>query len=149
MTVDFEFRKSPAMRLATVAWTGNWNEKRIQSEFEKIDAWAKKKGHRTGKWVFMEPSDKHWKVGIELKGKARGEGRVHLTTLPATKVACVVYNPDVISPRVIYHGLTDWLRWRRKDGDIKRAGTYREVYDANPWRNPKAWANSCIQVTVR
>jgi effector-binding domain-containing protein len=149
MVVDFEFTKSPAMRIAAVSWKGPWKEKRIRSEFERLERWAKKRGIRTGKYVFMEPSSQHWKVGIEVKGKARGEGEVHLSTLPASKVACVVYDPDEVSPRVVYHGLTDWLRWRRKDGDIKAVGAYREVYDGNPWTSAKAWSNCCVQVVVR
>ena len=149
MVVDFEFRKSPSLRLATVSWKGTWNEKRIRSEFEGLEKWARTEGHRTGKWVFMEPGNKQWRVGIEVRGKAKGKGRIRLQTLPASRIACVNFDPEQVSPRIVYHGLNDWLRWRKKDGDIKRVGAYREVYDGNPWKDAKAWGNTCVQVSVR
>ncbi|MCI4317286.1 MAG: GyrI-like domain-containing protein [Thermoplasmata archaeon] len=149
MVVDFKFKRTPKYRVATFAWKGPWKESRIRSEFEKVAKWASQKGVRTGKWVFMEPGDKHFQVGVELKSKLRGEGDIHVTTLPAVRVASVVYDPDKVSPRVVYHGITDWLRWRKKDGEIKGVGAYREVYEGNPWTNAKAWANTDVQVVVR
>jgi effector-binding domain-containing protein len=149
MVVDFKFKRSPAYRVATFAWTGTWKESSIRSGFEKVATWAAKNGVRTGKWIFMEPSERHFQVAIELKSKVRGEGPIHVKTLPASKVASIVYDPDVVSPRVAYHGMNDWLKWRRKGKEIKSVGSYREVYDANPWTNAKAWANTDVQVLVR
>ncbi|MGI0132616.1 MAG: GyrI-like domain-containing protein [Thermoplasmata archaeon] len=149
MVVDFAFKRVPEYRLATFAWTGPWSDARIRREFEKVAAWAARKGARTGKWVFLEPSERKFVVGIEVKGKVRGDGPIHLKTLPATRVASVVYDPKVIAPGVVYHGLADWLRWRRKDGDIKGSGQYREVYRGNPWTDPTAWAHTDVQIVVR
>jgi hypothetical protein len=64
-------------------------------------------------------------------------------------VASVVYDPKVIEPRVVYHGLTDWLRWRRKEGEIRSVGDYREVYTADPWTDAKAYAHTEVQIVVR
>jgi hypothetical protein len=50
---------------------------------------------------------------------------------------------------VVYHGVTDWLRWRRKEKEIKGVGAYREVYQGNPWSDRKAWSHTEIQVVVR
>ena len=150
MTVDFRFAKAPEMRLATVSWTGPWNERRIQKEFEGVAAWAAAKKLRVGKWVFMEsPSMKKWTVGIEVKGGTRGDGKVRLRTLPAASVASVTFDPDVVSPRVVYHGLSDWLRWRRKDKEVKRVVSSRELYSGNPWKDSKAWAHTEVQFVVR
>lgn len=149
MVVDFEFRKSPALRLATVSWKGAWNEKRIRSEFEGLDKWMRAHKLRSGRWVFMEAGERRWKVGIELRGNGKGGGRVRVQTLPATRVACVDFDPEEVSARVVYHGLNDWLRWRKKDGDIHRVGGYRELYNGNPWKDARAWSHTCVQAVVR
>ena len=149
MVVDFEFRKSPSLRLATVSWKGTWNEKRIRSEFEGLEKWARTEGHRTGKWVFMEPGNKQWRVGIEVRGKAKGKGRIRLQTLPASRIACVNFDPEQVSPRIVYHGLNDWLRWRKREKKIRSVVSTREVYRANPWTDRRAWARTEVQFVVR
>lgn len=113
MTVDFVFKKAPKFRAITAAWKGPWNEKRIQKEFEALDAWAKKNKIRTGRWVFMEPGDRQWLVGLEVPAATKGDGSVRVRSFPASRVAQVQFDPDVVSARVVYHGVTDWLRWRK------------------------------------
>lgn len=149
MTVDFAFRRAPAYRVAYIAWKGPWSESKIRSNFARITAWARKNGVRTGKWIFREPGEATWEVGIEVRGKARSSGGVRLRTFPAARVASVTFDPEVVSPAVIYHGITDWLRWRRKEKKIRSVGSYREVYFDDPWANPKAWARTNVQVVVR
>lgn len=149
MTVDFAFRRSPAYRVASIAWKGPWNEPKIRANFGRVVAWAKANGLRTGKWVFREPGERAWEVAIEVRGTARSSGAVRLKTYPASTVASVTFDPDAVSPRVIYHGLTDWLRWRKREKEIRSVGQYREVYDDDPWRNPRAWARTTVQVVVR
>jgi effector-binding domain-containing protein len=149
MVVDFGFKKAPRFRIATVSWKGPWNEKKIRSNFEKVAAWAKRRKLPTGKWVFMEPGERKWTVGIEVRGRAHGDGAVRMRTLPAATVAAVAFDPEKLSPRVVYHGLNDWLRWRKKDGEIKKVLSSREVYGANPWTDAKAWARTEVQFVVR
>lgn len=149
MTVDFVFKKAPKFRAITAAWKGPWNEKRIQKEFEALDAWAKKNKVRTGRWVFMEPGDRQWLVGLEVPAATKGDGSVRVRSFPASRVAQVQFDPDVVSARVVYHGVTDWLRWRKKEKEIRSVGMYREVYPGNPWRDKKAWTQLTIQVVVR
>jgi effector-binding domain-containing protein len=149
MTVDFVMKKAPSMRIANHRWTGPWNDREIQKRFESVDQWAKDHGLKTGRWVFRELHERTWDVGIEVRGKARSQGRVKVQTLPAATVASVQFDPDVVSPRVVYHGITDWLRWRRKEKEIRSAGAYREIYVGNPWREKRAWAKTEIQVVVR
>lgn len=150
MTVDFSFGKSPAMRVASLSWTGPWNEKKIRAQFERTERWVRAAGGRPGRWIFRESGERRWEVSVEVKGaKPRASGGIRLRTVPAGPVARVVFDPDVVAPHVIYHGLSDWLRWRRKEKEIRSVGEYREVYSANPWSNPRAWSRTEIQVVVR
>ena len=159
MTVDFGIRKAPEYRVATRTLTGAWpGDKALHAEFEKVQGWAKEKGLRTGKWFFREfgddetPDEKwRWEMGVEVRGTrpVRGGKGIVIRTLPSSSVASVTFDPDKVSPRVIYHGLADWLRHREKAGEYKEAGPYREVYQGDPWSSKLAWANTQIQVPVK
>jgi effector-binding domain-containing protein len=149
MVVEFRMKRAPAVRVATISWKGPWNERKIRAQFGRVATWAKRHGLRTGQWVFREPGTRSWQVGIEVRGAARSDGTVSVRTYPASTVASVTFDPNVISPSVVYHGITDWLRWRKKDKTIRSVGAYREVYPGDPWRDAKAWARTEIQVVVR
>jgi DNA gyrase inhibitor GyrI len=149
MVVDFEFKRVPSIRVVSVRWKGPWKESKVRSHFEELARWAAKKRLRTGKWIFAEPGERQFEASLEVRGKVRGEGKIRTKTLPATRVAAVTFDPDSVSARVIYHGITDWLRWRKKEGEVKRTGAYREVYDGNPWTNARAWARTTVQVVVK
>jgi len=149
MTVDFSWGKSPSLRVASIAWKGPWNERKIRSQFERVERWARAQRVRTGRWIFREPGERSWEVAIELQGRARGSGPVRTKTLPPATFAHVVFDPDVVSPRLVYHGLSDWLRWRRKEKEIRSVVSSREVYSGNPWKDPKAWARTDVQFVVR
>ncbi len=110
MVVDFQIARSPGYRVAAVRWKGPWSDARIHRQFLSVLAWARREGLRTGAWVFREPAERTWEVAIEVRGKARSEGTIRIRTYPASEVARVVFDPDVVSPRVIHHGLADWLR---------------------------------------
>jgi effector-binding domain-containing protein len=150
MTVEFDFKKSPPIRVASIAWTGPWNEKKIQSQFGKVQKWAEDHQVKTGRWVFREPGERKWEVGIEVRGSSvHSHPPVRLKTLAAGRVAFCVFDPDVVAPSVIYHGLNDWLRWRKKDRKITSVGSTREVYPGDPWTDKSAWAKTEIQYLVR
>jgi DNA gyrase inhibitor GyrI len=149
MTVDFAFKRAPAYRIASIKWKGPWSDAKIHGQFVKVQKWAKAAGLKTGHWVFMEPASRQWEVGIEVKGPAKPRGGIRLRTLPASRVASVTFDPEVVSPAVIYHGVNDWLRWRRKDKKVRSVGAYREVYEGDPWKDAKAAARVNIQVVVR
>jgi effector-binding domain-containing protein len=149
VVVEFRLKRVPAARVATLAWKGPWNERKIRAQFDRIAQWARQNGLRTGRWIFREPAARAWQVGIEIRGTARSEGPIRVRTFPAATVASVVFDPKVVSPSVVYHGITDWLRWRKKDKTIKSVGTYREVYSGDPWRRASAWARTDVQVVVR
>ncbi len=149
MVVDFKWKKSPAYRVASLSWKGPWNERRIRTEFGRVAKWARARGLRTGRWIFREPGTRTWEVSIELRGPARSEGPIRVRTFPACSVASVVFDPDVVSPAVVYHGVSDWLRWRKRDKTIRSIGAYRELYDRDPWRDARAWSRTEVQVVVR
>ena len=149
VTVDFAIRKSPAYRVAGIAWKGSWSEAKIRSNFARLEKWAKANHLRTGKWFFREPNPRSFEVLIEVRGAARSAGGIRVRKFPAARVAAVTFDPEVVSPRVIYHGIYDWLRWQRKEKTIRSVGDYREVYTADPWRSAKAWAHTTIEVVVR
>ncbi len=151
IVVDFAIKRAPKYRVASVRWTGPYQESRIRREWDGIARWAKAQGARTGKWFFSEDGDGpryRFEVAIEVRGNVKSSGHVRLRTFPASPVATVTFNPDQVSTRVIYHGISDWLRWRKKDKTIRRVRTYREVYDGNPWSDARAWAHTEIQVLV-
>jgi len=149
MTVDFEFGRAPAMRVASIAWKGPWSEARVRQKFETIERWAKAHKVATGRWIARWPGDNRYEVAIEVKGPARGDGTIRLRSVRATRVARVIFDPDVVSPRVVYHGLSDWCKWRRRDKKIRAVTGTRELYPGNPWRDPKAWARTEVQYLVR
>jgi hypothetical protein len=149
MVVDFQLKKVPELRVALVAWEGPYQESRIRREFESIARWLKERHVRSGRWVFSEAGERSFKVAIEVFRPIRGEGRIHVRTLSAGRVASIEFDPDLVSPRVIYHGLMDWLRWRRREHAIRSVGSYREVYSSNPWRDARAWAHTEVQVVVK
>jgi effector-binding domain-containing protein len=149
MTADFLLKKTPSIHVAALRWTGPYSERQIQRRFEEVEKWARTRGLRTGRWVFREPGSRVWDTAIEVHGKARSEGRVKVRTLPAGTVACVRFDPNVVSPRVVYHGLSDWLRWQRKEKKIRSVVSYREIYEGNPWKDKRAWSRTEVQFVVR
>lgn len=124
-----------------------------RKELGQLEKWARKRKLRTGKYLLYEldgvGNKRRWETCIEIKGKARSEGRVKVKKIPAETVVSVRFNPDKVSARLVYHGLEDWLKWRLKDKTFKKIGASREVYSGNPWRKPWAWARAEVQVLVK
>jgi DNA gyrase inhibitor GyrI len=149
MVVDFAFKRTPKYRVAYLAWKGPWKDATIRRNFEKVAQWAKARGYSPGLWIFREPGSRRWETGVVVSGKAKSDGKIRIRTLPAARVASVEFDPEVISPAVVYHGLTDWLRWRKKDHKIRRVVSYREVYRGNPWKDKAAYAHTNVQFVVR
>jgi len=149
MTTDFVLKRSPGFRLATLRWKGPYSEAQIRKNFERVEKWARARHLRTGRWVFREPGSRVWDTGVEVFGRARSEGRVKVRKILATTVASVTFDPDVVSPRLVYHGLSDWLRWRRKEKAIRSVVSTRELYSGNPWKDKRAWAKTEVQFVVR
>ena len=149
MVVDFAFKRAPKIRTVGVSWSGPWSDARIRKEFEGVAKWAAAHRLKTGTWVFQGDGERKFFVGIEVKGRAKADGRLRSRSFRATRVAQVEFDPEQVSPRVVYHGLNDWLRWRKKDKEVRSVGAYREIYSGNPWKDRKAWSKTTIQVVVR
>jgi effector-binding domain-containing protein len=149
MTVDFRLKRTPAFQVGSLVRKGPWKKDQLRAEFAQLTRWAKAQKLRTGRWIFYEHSFTHWEACLEVRGRATPSGRIRVKTLPAATAASVVFDPDEVAPRVVYHGLVDWLRARRKEGKVGPVLSVREVYSADPWTHPKAWASAEVQFLVR
>ncbi|MCI4323802.1 MAG: GyrI-like domain-containing protein [Thermoplasmata archaeon] len=148
MIVDFKLKRTPSYRVASLQRQGPWKADNLRTEFRTLQAWAKKRGLTTGKWIFYERGASTWEACLEIQGAAKSEGPIQVKKIPAATVASVVFDPQEVSPRIVYHGLVDWLRWQRKERTIRRVRESREVYDGDPWSNRRAWARADVQFVV-
>src|SRR6059036_2165415 len=114
MVIDFEVTRTPSYTVASILKIGPYREDNLRSEFEELVSWAKKHRVRTGKWIMYEHdgpnsrrpgNQRRWEACLEIRGKAKAEGRIRIKKLPAQTVAHVVFNPNVVSSRIVYHGL--------------------------------------------
>ena len=147
--VDFELKKAPAYRVASIVRIGPWREDNLRTEFTELVRWARRQRVGTGKWIFVHRGDLRWEACLEIHGNPSPEGRIRLKTLPTTWVAAVTFNPDALSSRIVYHGLHDWTRARRRDGTIRSVSGAREIYRGNPWTDKDAWAHCRVEFPVR
>ena len=152
MTVDIAVKRTPSYQVAYLTKVGGEGRDPLRREFSELVAWAKKQKIKTRRWIFCfwensrDPSKYRFEACLEIKGKAKPEGKIKVKTLPGLTVASVKFNPDRVSPRLVYNGVYGWLR---ESNDYKEAASYsREVYFGNPWTKPWAWARTEVQVPV-
>ena len=88
-------------------------------------------------------------VGDKFYATLTPEGGIRFRDFPDQLVASVTFDPEKVSPRIVYYGLEGWLDQKRKDREYKSAGPAREVYTGDPWRSARAWANVEVQVPVK
>ena len=159
MFVDFKVKKFSGCRVASITYVGPYREggDMMREEFNQIVNWAKEKRLRTGRWFFFadqngpEVPDKkrRWEAAVEVKGaNAKAQSGIRFRELPDHLVASVTFDPQRVSPRVVYYGLEGWLEWG-EDRKYKSAGMPREVYKGDPWRSARAWANVEVQIPVK
>jgi hypothetical protein len=156
MTVDFELKRVPGRSVACIAWYGKWNEKVLKSKFAEIERWARGRRAKTGQYFFYERQAGrlgkevwHFEACVEVRLRGRGSEGVRLRSLPAARVAAIAFDPEELSPRIVYHALSDWTRTHRKDKGFGAVGATREVYPGNPWTNAKAWSRAEVQFLLR
>jgi effector-binding domain-containing protein len=152
MVVDFKVKRTPAYLVASIKRVGPWREDVWKKELSEIEKWAKKNRVRTGKVLLYElggGKNRTWETCVEISRKIKSEGKIKVKKLEAETVASVHFNPKKVSPRLVYHGLSDWLTWRLKDKTFKKRGASREVYFGNPWKKAYAWARAEVQVLVK
>lgn len=149
MVVEFALRRTPSYRVASIVRVGPWKEENLKTEFTELTRWAQRQRVRTGDWIFVDRGDDRWEACLEITGKAVPEGRIRLKTLPSSWAACVTFDPDTVSSRIVYHGLNNWTRVRRGEGAIRSLGPVREVYAGSPWSDRSAWAHCRVEFLVR
>ena len=154
MPVDLKVKRAPSYTVASMMRVGPYSGNMLRSEFTQLVKWAKRRRVRTGRWILFfidEPGGRRplnklrSEACLQIKGRAVSEGKIRVKKLPAHKVASVTFNPNIISPRLVYSGLYGWLRY----AGYKDAGLSREVYEGNPWTNTRAWANTEVQVPIK
>ncbi len=154
MQVDFKVKVAPSYSVAYIMCRGpHIGQNMWKREFNQLTEWAKERKLRTGKWImyyldkWSEKTEKQRRsvACIEIKGKAKPEGKIQLMKLPRQKVVSVTFDPDQISADIIYYALESWLEYC----PYKQAARSREVYDGDPWTNPQAWAHCQVQVPLK
>jgi effector-binding domain-containing protein len=164
MTVDFEIAKAPRYGVASLVRPGPWmSEDMMRPYFSKILAWAKRNNLQTGKWIYTElvgptaPSERRlYEASLEIKVRKKTpepeqSSKIKIQVLPAATVARIKFNPELVSSRLVYHGLESWLEWRKRYGEYERSKVFwtREIYQDDPWRSKAAWKNIEVQVPIR
>jgi effector-binding domain-containing protein len=154
MKVEFKVKTAPSYKVAYILHIGPYtNQNMWRPEFNDLVKWAKKRKLRTGKWImgfldkWSEKTEKRRRsvACIEIKGRAKAEGKIKIMKIPKQKVVSVVFDPDRVSADVVYYGLEAWLEYC----PYKQAARSKELYDGNPWTNPRAWANCEVQVPLK
>lgn len=152
--MDYSLRTVPACKVACIIRRGPYTGQNMwRHEFNQLTKWAKKHKVRTGKWImgfideWKKVPDKRRRsmACIEIKGKAKAEGRIQVMTIPRQKVVSVTFDPDKISAGIIYDALESWLQYK----PYRQAARSREVYSGDPWTNKRAWANCEVQVPLK
>jgi len=152
--VEIKIKNAPSYRVAYITRTGPYSGQNMwRPEFGRLVRWAQEKKLQTGKWIVYfidewgeKPERQRRSVAcLEIKGRSEPEGKIQVMTLPKQRVAYVIFDPDKVAGDLVYHGLEGWLQYQ----PFKEAGPSREVYIGNPWTNPRAWANTEVQVPIK
>ena len=154
MKVDFQVKVAPSYKVGYILRYGPYaGPNTWRSEMAQLERWAKKSRLRTGKRIvyfidkWMEKSQKKRRsvAALEIKGKAQPQGKIQIMTIPRQKVVSITFDPDRVSDDLVYHGLESWL----ESSSYRSAARSRELYNGNPWTDPKAWANCEVQVPIK
>lgn len=154
MTVDIKIKNVPSLTVASLIHYGPHGPNMFRSEFDQLVKWSKKNKVRTGKWIMRwldDPGSKPAKrtrseACLEIKGKAKMEGKIMIKRFPKHTVLSVTFDPEKVSPRLVYSGVYGWLRYSDYEATDSAP---REVYTGNPWTNARVWANAEVQVPVK
>lgn len=154
MKTEIKVKVAPSYRVAYMIHHGPYTGQNMwRSELKQLSRWAQRRRLRTGKWImyfidkWSEKSQKKRRsvAAIEIKGKAKPEGKIQTMTIPRQKVVSVMFDPNEVSAELVYLGLENWLEC----GTYKQAARSRELYNGDPWTNPRAWANCEVQVPIK
>ncbi len=154
MKVEIKVKIAPSYMVAYLIHVGPYAGQNMwRSEFSRLTGWAKKRKLLTGKWIMYfidrwgeKPARQRRSVAaIQIKGKARPEGKIKVMKIPRQRVVSVTFNPDKVSDELVYYGLESWL----ESAPYKQAATSRELYNGSPWTNARSWANCEVQVPLK
>ena len=154
MVVDIKIKQVPSYTVASLIHYGPHGPNMFRTEFDRLVKWTKKNKLQTGHWIMRwideygsKPASKvRSEACLEIKGKARTNGKIRIKKFPKHTVVSVVFDPEKVSPRLVYSGIYGWIRYSNFEATDSPS---REVYAGNPWTNPRAWANREVQVPVR
>jgi DNA gyrase inhibitor GyrI len=91
MKVDYKVKIAPSYNVAYILHRGPYTGPNMwRSEFNQLTKWAIRRKLRTGKWImyfldkWSEKSEKQRRsvACIEIKGKAKPEGKIQITKIP-------------------------------------------------------------------
>jgi effector-binding domain-containing protein len=154
MMVDFRIKTAPSYSVAYLIHLGGYSgENMWRSEFGQLESWTKRRKLRTGKRIMYfidkwgeKPNRKRRSVAaLEIKGKAEPERGIRIMKLPRHKVVSVSFDPNKVSSDLVYHGLESWL----ESCAYKQTARSRELYNGNPWKDSRAYANCEVQVPIK
>ena len=97
------------------------------------------------RWSEKSQKKRRSVAALEIKGKAKAQGKIQIMKIPKHMVVSVIFDPNLVSDDIIYHGLEGWLESR----SYKQTARSREVYSGSPWTNPRTWASCEVQVPIR
>jgi len=155
LKVDFKTKVAPSYNVGYIIRYGGYEGQNTwRSEITQLERWAKRNRLRTGKRIMYfidrwgeKPQKKRRSVAaLEIKGKAKPEGKIQIMKIPRQKVVSVVFDPGSVSADLVYFGLEGW--WE-ESSTYKQTVRSREVYSGNPWIDPKAWVNCEVQVPIK
>ncbi len=155
MAVDIKVKNTPSYRVASLERKGSEGTEPLRREFQVLEKWAKKSKVKTGRYFchFYEsgrtPAMYRFEACLEIRGKTpKPEGKIKIKELPKLTVASVKFNPEKVSPRLVYNGVYGWLK--ENDEGYTQGGPFsREVYLGNPWTNSWVWTRAEIQVPAK
>jgi effector-binding domain-containing protein len=154
MVVDIVVKKAPSYRVISLERVGSEGTDPLRREFSELTKWAKSQKIKTGKWIFhFNETGRRDQYRLEacleiFRKNVEPQGKIKSKTLPPLTVASVKFNPEQVSPRLVYNGVYGWLR--ENDEGYKSAANYsREIYFGNPWSDSWAWSRAEIQVPVK
>ncbi len=146
--IDIVLRRVRDVRVASIVRVGAWKFDNLRTEFGELARWAKRVRVRGRRWIFVDRGHHRWEACLEIRRSPPVDGRIRLRTLRGGTAASVVFDPERVSSRLIYHALQDWARLPHRG---RRKGTVevREVYPTDPWKSARAWAHCEVQFLLR
>ena len=100
MVVDIRVKQVASYTVASLIHYGPHSPNMFRTEFNQLVKWARKNKLRTGKWIMRwldEPGKKpsseiRSEACLEIKGKAKMEGKIMIKKFPKHTVLSVIFD---------------------------------------------------------